>query len=429
MIDKENNNRELEITDKEKLEIIDDLEQSVKNDEIKRHVNNIYRSINEEVNATKSILKGNIFEIFYKKYKGFLRIFQKTLNSTENKIKFIASSVLILLSITLVNFMFSNTERVSITNYADYKCTSLDVKMNKDTKQIDCLVDTITVNNGAIGISMKEPEWISTNIDTNSDSYLINNNKYMVSNETHIGIIDLSYDMVYIQYVNDEKTASKEIIFCNSKPNNIDLNGIQKKGNRYFEKINILNAKAYINSYNNSFIMLTESLSGGNLTLRSLENTLNDIENSIECSVIENQNMTINIDELGTLNVCNIPEVSNNPEILYNSDNGVIRVRNKSENIDYIYIFGINNEAMGIYIEDLVETTTDRLFVHKEFDNPESIGYKTFAIKTDNNLYCFKLNEVNYKTLQEEIFTELKMNVDKIELKKIQIVVPYNNER
>ena len=429
MIDKENNNRELEITDKEKLEIIDDLEQSVKNDEIKRHVNNIYRSINEEVNVTKSILKGNIFEIFYKKYKGFLRIFQKTLNSTENKIKFIASSVLILLSITLVNFMFSNTERVSITNYADYKCTSLDVKMNKDTKQIDCLVDTITVNNGAIGISMKEPEWISTNIDTNSDSYLINNNKYIISNKTHVGVIDLAYDMVYIQYVNDEKTASKEIIFCNSKPNNIDLNGIQKKGNRYFEKINILNAKAYINSYNNSFIMLTESLSGGNLTLRSLENTLNDIENSIECSVIENQNMTINIDELGTLNVCNIPEVSNNPEILYNSDNGVIRVRNKSENIDYIYIFGINNEAMGIYIEDLVETTTDRLFVHKEFDNPESIGYKTFAIKTDNNLYCFKLNEVNYKTLQEEIFTELKMNVDKIELKKIQIVVPYNNER
>ena len=429
MIDKENNNRELEITDKEKLEIIDDLEQSVKNDEIKRHVNNIYRSINEEVNVTKSILKGNIFEIFYKKYKGFLRIFQKTLNSTENKIKFIASSVLILLSITLVNFMFSNTERVSITNYADYKCTSLDVKMNKDTKQIDCLVDTITVNNGAIGISMKEPEWISTNIDTNSDSYLINNNKYIISNKTHVGVIDLAYDMVYIQYVNDENTASKEIIFCNSKPNNIDLNGIQKKGNRYFEKINILNAKAYINSYNNSFIMLTESLSGGNLTLRSLENTLNDIENSIECSVIENQNMTINIDELGTLNVCNIPEVSNNPEILYNSDNGVIRVRNKSENIDYIYIFGINNEAMGIYIEDLVETTTDRLFVHKEFDNPESIGYKTFAIKTDNNLYCFKLNEVNYKTLQEEIFTELKMNVDKIELKKIQIVVPYNNER
>lgn len=427
MISKENNNIDLEITDKEKLEIIDDLEQSVKNDEIKHHVNNIYRSINEEVNVTRSILKGNIVEIFYRKYKDSLRIFQKALDNTENKIKFIASSVLILLSITLINFMFSNTERISITNYADYKCTSLNVTMNKDTKQIDCLVDTVTVSKGTVGISMNEPKWISTNIDTNSDSYLINSNEYTISNETHIGIIDLSYDRAYIQYVNDEKTASKELILCNSKPNNIDLNGIQKKGNRYFEKINILNAKAYINSYNDSFIMLTESLSGGNLTLRSLENTLNDIENNIECSVVENQNMTINIDELGTLNICNISEVSNNPEILYNSDNGVVRVRNKSENIDYIYIFGINNETMGIYIEDLVETTTDKLFVHKEFDNPESVGYKTFAIKTDNNLYCFKLNEINYKTLQEELFTELKINIDKIELKKIQIVVPYNN--
>lgn len=416
-------------TEKDSLEIIDDLEQSVKDDEIKHNVNNIYRSINEEVNVTRHILKGNILEIIYKKYKEIIKTFQKTLDNDENKLKIIVVLTLALLSINVIVFMFSNDKRVSITNYADYKCTSLNVSMNKDTKQIDCKTDTLTINNESIGISMKEPEWISTNIDINSDSYSINNSTYTISNETHIGVIDLSYDMIYIQYVNDEKTASKELIFCNSKPNNIGLNTLQKKGNKYYEKINNLNAKAYINSYNNSFVMLTESLSGCNLTIKSLESQLNTVENSIECSVVKNQNITLNIEELGTINMCNITEVNSNPEILYTSDNSIIRIRNKAENIDYIYLFGINNDTMGIYIEDLVETTTDRLFVHKEFDNTESIGYKTFAIKTDNNLYCFKLNEMNYKTLQEEIFAELNLSVDKIELKKIQIVVPYNSER
>ena len=57
--------------------------------------------------------------------------------------------------------------------------------------------------------------------------------------------------------------------------------------------------------------------------------------------------------------------------------------------------------------------------LYKNFDNKDSLGYKTFAIKTEHNLYCIKLSSLAHESLQKELFSQLGMDIDKIEIKNI----------
>lgn len=299
--------------------------------------------------------------------------------------------------------------------------SSLNVSMDNKTNKLVYNIDKVSISsNNNEYLNLSNLAWLRLDIDTDSEQYEIDEKTYTLSKKTFLKTFDIKQDSVYLQYSNIESTALKELILSKEVPN-IDTKSLQTHG-RFKESANPIKIKTTANSFNDSFIMVVEALAGGSLNIESLKPQIKIIESQMSKSV-DTDGIKVNLEELGTLELNKFDELKTSPELIYTEDDGVLRLRNSSENIDYIYISSIDNETIGCKSSDLLATTNDKLFVHIDYDDIDSIGYKTFALKTDTNLYVFKLNKLAHDSLQKELFNQLGIDVDKVEIKTIQTVI------
>jgi hypothetical protein len=264
--------------------------------------------------------------------------------------------------------------------------------------------------------------WVGTDIDCDSESYSIDGVETSISKETSLNTIVLNSTYFYIEFINNENNAIKEILFSAAKPDDVDTSDIQKQSIRYFESSNPVVDKAYTNSYNNSFLMLTERIGGGELTVTTLKNEIDYLESNMKVAGVNN-GITLEFNELGNVNLSNFNELGNKAQVIYSAADDVLRISNREDNIDYMYIFSIDNEKIGCNATDLVETDTENVYITKTFDDSESSNYRTLAIATENSLYCIKFNEDYYESLKNELFEQLGIDSSDLKIKTIQSVI------
>lgn len=387
----------------------------------------IERSIKRKARHTVKIFRNNkldnIRKIILERHRKILR------NAQKEMYVYIGFLVVIL---TMPLFLWykpyiSKNTLVSRNYNTNNTNTVISIAMNNNTNKIDYNVKDIVINANGNYMYLYCPYWLKSNINTSVESYEIDGKTYKISRELTLNKLQITQEQVYLQFKNKEGTAGKEMIFANKMPVDISKN-IPKVNSGFWENSSSLSVTSYINTYNKAFLFLTESVSGGELDTKSLQNTLINIEGSL-AAVNDSEdigNIVLSFDELGDLNINKLDTIGESPEVIYDKDNDILRIRNKNENIDYVYISSINNDIIGCNAGDLIATNINKLFIHKDFDNKESNGYKTFALKTDNNLYIFKLNELAHESLISNMFEQLNINTDEIKVKKLQKVVEVN---
>lgn len=350
--------------------------------------------------------------------------FKFTLNKRNKSICILIIAVFIVICF---NLNMANTKIMNQDSKTEYEGSIVNVSMNKETNKLTYDVGNISIKGKNNYLNISNCNWVKFDVNTVSDTYTVNNEAYIISKNLSLFNLDIKPDTVYIQYNNAESTASKEIIFASQKPNDIDLTGVEKVTSRFYEKSNPIQVKSYINSYDNSFLMTAETLAGGELITKSLKHTLSNIEDSITFSDKNNTSkITLNFSEIGMLDLSKIDEIKESPEVIYTEEDGVLRIKNSKQNIDYMYITHIGNENVMCKAEDLVATTDKRVFLHQNFDVENDIGYKTLVLKSDNNVYVIKFNSLYYESLQNELFKQLGIE-NNLKIKKVQKVIDYNS--
>lgn len=379
----------------------------------KNDLNNLLNNIDKKVNKTEQ----NINKVVALKNTIRTRGFHN-----DSLIKRIAQATVILaIMIAMIIYCgyvmdiqnFNKEYKESICNSTK---TEIDIHMDKESKLLNYELKSASVlGENNMYTEINNFDWIKSDIDTDYDSYNIDNKEFKLGKEVALSSLVINDTYTYIEYTNENKSANKEILLCASKPVDVDTTDIQKKTLRFFEKSNPIMIKSYINSFNNSFLMVNESLGGGELNINTLESTVYDIEDQMKTANRQN-GFIVNLDELGTLD---ITKFEKSPRVDYNSSDGVLRVTDKDSS-NAIYVFSIYNDAMGINPEDLLETNIDNVYIHKQFDDNESAGYNTFAILTNNNMYCFKTNS---KELAFQVLNELGFESESLVIDKIQSVI------
>lgn len=298
--------------------------------------------------------------------------------------------------------------------------TKINISMNTESKLLEYeVVSASILGENNIYTEINNFDWVKSDIDTNYDRYNIEDKEYILEKNTDLSSLIMNESYIYVEYTNENKNANKEVMLCSAKPLDIDTSDIQKQTLRFFEKSNPIMIKSYVNSFNNSFLMVNEAIGGGELNINTLEEEINNIEGKMTTSE-KCDGFILELCELGSLNIKQLNEFKDSPQVMYNSSDGILRIGNKNMNENSLYIFSIYNEKLGIKPEDLLETNIDKVFIHKQFDDESSTGYNTFVILTDNNLYCFKAAN---RDLVLEVLDNLGFDSSLLTIDKIQSVI------
>lgn len=342
-------------------------------------------------------------------------------NNIENAI------ILVLTSIVLIVYIAISDDSLPVSNNINKNSVStvVEVSMNKEN-DLEYNIKSLCVeqNSNDTGINSKYTQinnidWIKGNIDTDTNKYNIDNKEYTIENNTKLHSLMLSKKHNYIEYTNDSVTASKELIFSFTKPSDIDLTNIQKQSTRYFESANQLNIKSYINSFNNSFIMLKESIGGGELNINTLKNVYNTTEETINTSD-KYDGIKIRLKGLNEISLISLDGFGESSKIVYDSSTKVFRVINEEDDSKYFYIAPANNNIIDSYPDKFLESTINNIYVHKDYNNDKADGYKTIAITAENQLYCMKFSD---SSIEEQVLEQLGININTLEISKVQSVV------
>lgn len=310
------------------------------------------------------------------------------------------------------------TESVSISTESNISI-SMDNESNKLVYDVKSATVKNTDSEGTDRYTeINSTRWLLSNVDTEYSEYNIEDKSVEISKELSINSFILSDTYFYINSINENKNATKEILLSKAKPMDLDLENIPKKSLRFFEKHSSVQINSYTNSFNDSFLMLNERLGGGELSISTLKYRMDNIESKMQTSD-SYRGIILNFEELGELNVSNIDGLEDT-RVVYNSNDGVLRVTSDSDIDSYIYIFSINSDRIVCKAEDLLETKDSRLYINKSYDSKDSLGYRTFAIITDTNLYCFKIEN---ESITEQVLNNFGIDKSSLAIDKIQSVI------
>lgn len=341
-----------------------------------------------------------------------------------------------------VNYVGNNLD-VSTNLRSSEADTVIKISMDSDTNNLKYDISSVMLKAGNHYLTLNKIPWLESDINIETEQFEIDNKIYNVSKEMHLSSLQLAQDTVYMQYKNVEKTASKELIFTSKGKDSLKSDTLVKTDARTFEDNNALGLKIYRNSYYNTLLFISERVAGGKLADKELTDELDKIEGSVmvcDDSLMTYQqdrgmeeqerskgNIVIEFDGYHKIYLNDIPELKDAVEVVYSDVSDVLRVRNHNENIDYMYICGIDNEVIGCNANDLVASTQDNIYLHKDFDTEGSSGYKVFGIKTGNSLYIIKVNGIAHESIISNTLKQLGYDTEtKLTIKKVQNVVPAN---
>lgn len=355
---------------------------------------------------------------------------------------------------------FNNEYKEAINN-GNKAQTVISVRMDNSNNKLDYSVDKVNIHNtNGQYTEVNDFKWLKSDIDTNYDKYSIDNKDYTIDKKTGLMTLVINDEYVYIEYANNQGNANKEMLLSCAKPIDVDTSGLQSKTLRFYEKSNPIAIKSYTNSFNDSFIMMNESLGGGELNIRTLKDTIDSVESNIK--VADNKDdIILKFESLQDLNLNKLKSIGDNIKIEYNSTKGVMKITGtatteqtaetkavedetetnkkdtetgkdseqateKSEKTpskidkdteNEILISDINNEAIGSKAENFLETNLDNVFISKKFDDESSSEYNTFAVLSGTNLYTFKTStrEMVYEILKGLGITPKQIVIDKVQ--------------
>lgn len=375
--------------------------------------------------------------------------------------RFIQSLVVIAFSLFLAFYScyyiemerFNNEYKEAINN-GNKAQTVINVRMDNSNNKLDYSVDKVNIHNtNGQYTEVNDFKWLKSDIDTDYDKYSIDNKDYTIDKKTSLKTLVINDEYVYIEYANNQGNANKEMLLSCAKPIDVDTSGLQSKTLRFYEKSNPIAIKSYTNSFNDSFLMMNESLGGGELNIRTLKDTIDSVESNIK--VADNKDdIILKFEGLQDLNLNQLKSIGDNIKIEYNSTEGVMKITGtatteqtaetkavesetetekvseqateKSEKTpskidkdieNEILISDINNEAIGSKAENFLETNLDNVFISKKFDDESSSEYNTFAVLSGKNLYTFKTStrEMVYEILKGLGITPKQIVIDKVQ--------------
>lgn len=362
---------------------------------------------------------------------------------------------------------FNNEYKEAINN-GNKAQTVISVRMDNSNNKLDYSVDKVNIHNtNGQYTEVNDFKWLKSDIDTDYDKYSINNKDYTIDKKTGLKTLVINDEYVYIEYANNQGNANKEMLLSCAKPIDVDTSGLQSKTLRFYEKSNPIAIKSYTNSFNDSFLMMNESLGGGELNIRTLKDTIDSVESNIK--VADNKDdIILKFEGLQDLNLNQLKSIGDNIKIEYNSTEGVMKITGtatteqtaetkavegetetnkkdtetekvseqtteksektpeKSEKTpskidkdteNEILISDINNKAIGSKAENFLETNLDNVFISKKFDDESSSEYNTFAVLSGTNLYTFKTStrEMVYEILKGLGITPKQIVIDKVQ--------------
>lgn len=382
-----------------------------------KELNFINKRLDTEATKAKQFIK----EKKITKLKQSYDILCKTiLNNRKEKDKFLAALFISVVITEILGYTIIKDDTQNNINFVESAKTYLNVGMYNDTNLLSVSIPEVSIktnDNNYIGINYID--WISTDIDTNSEKYIIADTEYNISKNTILNNLILTDSLIYQEYKNSEETANKEFYLSTNKPTDIDTTGFKSVTNRFYEKSSLLSIKAFTNSYHNTFLFVQENLGGGELTIQTLEAKISNWESKMYESN-QYDGIIINLEEFKELH---LKKLSNTAGVKYNATGNIISVYDAESNIDYFYISSIDNESFGCYREELLGTADENIYLTYEFDNESDIDYLTFGIKTDNNLYVIKINP-EFKDLVTEWFkSETGKDIMNTDVSKVQRVI------
>lgn len=378
-------------------------------EERQEKVNYVKEQINKDIETSIKLLKASSLNNLRKILKENLRLFNKGLRVNSSKVLFIIlASFPILMWALFITNVNTVDNKLTVSNKVENTSTIIDISMNDTTYQLDIMLKTLSIDTNENSLQFDNTSWISKDMGLEVDTYKIDNETFEINKKLHLSSFKISNEEVYVQYINDNKTASKEVLINNKKTEERD-------------KITLLENYICKESYYTSYIILREAISGGKILKKNLEDVVEDIKATTKYSDNDSE-IILRFEELGDLNVTELQETIGTPEVNYLNQEGVVRV--SVNNIDYLYISGINNDIIKCYDEDLLATTNENIFIHKNYIESDEIGFKTFAIKTDNNIFVFMTNTKYEKDLMQNVLEQLNIDYSNIKLREIQEVVP-----
>lgn len=342
------------------------------------------------------------------------------LSNRKEQSKFLAALFISVIITNILGNTITKDDMQSNIKYVESAKTYLNVGMYNDTNLLSLSIPEASIktnDNSYIGINYID--WISTDIDTNSEKYVIDNTEYNISKNTILSNLKLTDNLIYQEYRNNEETANKEFYLSTNKPTDIDTTGFKAVTNRFYEKSSLLSIKAFTNSYHNTFLLVQENLGGGELTIQTLEAKILNWESKMYESN-QYDGIIINLEEFKELH---LKKLSNTAGVKYNASGNIVSVYDTESNIDYFYISSIDNESFGCYREELLGTVDENIYLTYGFDNESDIDYLTFGIKTDNNLYVIKINPEFKDAVTEWFKSETGKDIMSIDISKVQRVI------
>lgn len=332
--------------------------------------------------------------------------------------------LLVILMIVLTIYVGISDDSLPSNHKIDTESVStvVEVSMNKEN-DLDYNIESLCVeqnSNESKYTQINNIDWVKSNVDTDTKKYSIDNKEYRIENNTKLHSLILSKKHNYIEYANDSVTASKELIFSFTKPSDIDLTNIQKQSSRYFESVNQLNIKSYISSFNNSFIMLNESIGGGKLRIDTLKDVYDTTEETIKTSD-KYDGIKIKLKGLDEIKLIDLDKFGESSKVIYDYNNKVFRVTNEEDDSKYFYIAPANNELIDSYPDKFLESTISNLYIHKDYNNDKANGYKTIAVEAENQLYCMKFSDDD---TERQVLKQLGIYVSStLKISKVQSVM------
>lgn len=403
---KEGNARTMKITDK-KLEDVANLE----------------KRIDSEIEAIDKLIRVK------RKENSMFGTFKKFIARRDNVVtKFL---MLVILTFPLVIYSVIGMEQINekqltVEQQIDYIGTVINLGI-KDKTSLTYDIDNLTIKleNKNIEIPGEQIDtWENTEIGLIQDKFTVDGTEYNISKNLSLSTLDCYNDFMYITYSNEEKTAMREIIVSKQQPSGVSIDGMKSVDGKVFELNSQLYVKSFTDSYDNSFLFYADSVAGGELATKTLANRLTSLEKSLKYSnTVEQEEVTINIKDLGTLKLSQLSAIKSAPGMYMSSADGVLRLYNYNEDIAYVFITTINNPTFMCNAADLIATNIDNLFICEGFDNEESTGYRTFALTTDNDLYVFRVASEASDSLVTELLAQFGIDRTTIEVKVVQSVV------
>lgn len=455
----------------------------------------------------------------------------KILRTNEkSRSKAIQILILGLLGLTLLVYTNKQQKLVKINSMIDEenKGNKIYITMDKETGKLKYNANQISIDGNDYLITLKDISWVQDDIDTDSNSYMIDDVQYTIGKEQSLNQLKINSDEAYVQYANYERIASKEILLTKGIDDLVKDEHYEMLTNNYYESNTDNQIKSHSKTVlNNVSILLNETILNSNINVETLVTPMEHIQSNIalqskttatvtetkdkknkveevESNTTEIKNETIeavgagklfgaNIDKIkpqeeenietkeeniekenienmekenmeitnivtedtsnvqniaekkeldetsveteitlgniGTIKISNLKDLIEQPEIVYTYEDDILTIRDIDSNEDMIYITSINNEKIGCNVEDLLETNTNNVFMHKNYDNEDVLGYKTLAIVTDTELIVMKFIGEQSEELRENVFNQLNIDSQKLTIKKMQRAVDIKKDK